>query len=506
MYTANKVFHLRQRNDPSHPLYAAIGMTESMRSVESQIETIIEYKFEEVIHLSDIEANSRERLISVGIKLTKVALEKKGKSLDTIYLIENGESLKNFDIDDRILWVMNSKSCPTAVQLQEWIKTYPHLYFYFAPKNHLHEDLLSCREIYYLMKKIEPQKMRPYPGLNVYETRAPVDLIFFPRNGLLWSEGDTHNRVKHSIIIPVYGQKIEALRTIERLLFQATKDPYEVLVVDDGDNEDLSLQLKKLLSQKHQLTALKYLVNPRIYPRQMGDHRFRAGISRNFALRFARGSQIHFLDADVLVPRTYIDTVSEELNHAQLVQIQRYDLTQDFTKSMRPIEEIDKEVDIIYGGRDYWYDFFKKGVGWMDLKCPWKYVCTYGISMHRDYLQSIGGIRTNYIFYGFEDTDLGLRVWKSGGRFKLSAVMSYHQFHEERRSEFKNSNRLRRKLMAQSGKLFFLNNLDSIIYEELIDYLFPRYSAGEWINFLFFNWWREPKKMKPKKIPVPLVS
>jgi glycosyltransferase involved in cell wall biosynthesis len=505
MIEANKIFHLRQVNDPNHPLLARIGMTPTKRSIESQLQTIFDYRFKEVFFVSELEEHLRVQLLEKGLRLTKICLEKHYDDPDNVYLIDHAESLKKFKPEDKVIWMMSSTQRPTIQQLQNLLHQWKNLYFYFSPKIDLEADLLSCREIYKLIKRIEPLQMRLYPGLNVFETRAPDDLIFYPRDGVLWSIGGD-SKVMHSVIIPVYGQKMEALRTIERLMYQTTKQPYEIIIVDDGDNQDLSLKLKSLLAQKNQISKITYLVNPRIYPRRMGDHRFRAGISRNFAMRFALGDNIHFLDADVLVPRTYIDTVSEELQSAELVQIQRYDLTKEFTASLQPIEDIKEDVDLIYRGRDYWYTFFEKGTHWMELRYPWKYVCTYGISMRKDYLLSLGGIRTNYIFYGFEDTDLGFRVWQSGGRFKLSEVKSYHQFHEEKRSEFKNSNRLRRRLMAQSGKLFFLNNLKPEIYEELIDYLFPRYSLGDWMSFLFLSWWREPKKIRPKKIPAPLTN
>lgn len=505
MFGANKVFHLRQPHDPQLQIFEMVGMVPTESSVLSQIKTMRDYSFEEVFYITPLDEKIYNELKHKGIRLTQLALERKNDTEDVLYLINKNSLLESFSTNDKILWVMSDRDRPTPKELIAALERFKNLYFYFAPKIELGDPFLSCRQVYKLIKAVSPQKLRPYPGLNIYEPRAPKDLIFYPRASGAWSF-DSEQEIQHSIIIPAYGQKTEVLRTLERLLFQTTADYYEVILVDDGDNEDLSLCVKELLKQKHQISRFQYLMNPRLYPRRMGDHRFRAGISRNFALRFARGEKIHFLDADVLVPRTYLDTVSEELDEADLVQIQRYDLTRAFTQSMQPIEDINEKEDILYHGRDYWYQFFKSGPQWMHMKCPWKFVCTYGISMRKDYLSRIGGIRTNTIFYGFEDTDLGYRVWRSGGRLKLSCVKSYHQFHEERRSEFKNSNRLRRKLMSNSGKLFFLNHLEPEIYEELIDYLFPRYSIKEWVDFLFLNWWRRPKKNRPENIPSPLVN
>jgi len=503
MLAANKIFHLRQLTDPRHAFFDYIGMSPTSMSINEQLSVILRYHFTEVFYIAELDETIKRRLLDFGVTLTRLSINDACKN--SLALINDVDELNNFSDEDKILFIVTKESKIHSKMNDKNIERFKNLFFYFSPKISIDDNMLSCREVRKVFNNISHTKIKPYPGINVFEPRAPADLLFYPRSSPLWTIGN-HENIEHSIIIPVYGQKKEVLRTIERLLFQTTMDSYEVIVVDDGDNEDLSVQLQQLLSQKHQIKSFKYLVNPRIYPRRMGDHRFRAGISRNFAVQFAMGNIIHFLDADVLVPRTYLDILSEDLVDADLVQIQRLDLTQDFTNSLDPIEEINHKEHVIFSGRDYWYSFFEKGEQWMSFKCPWKYVCTYGISMRMDYLRSLGGVRTNYIFYGFEDTDLGYRVWRSGGRLKLSAVRAYHQFHEERRSEFKNSNRLRRKLMSQSGKLFFLNHLDPVIYDELIDYLFPRYSLREWAELVFLSWWRRPKKINPEAIPSPFIN
>lgn len=394
-----------------------------------------------------------------------------------------------------LLLVPDQYYLPCADQLESWKQKNIPFYFYFAFKEKLSDCLLSTKQVYRYVTELESKLgadcVQSYPGLNVFDRRAPHDLEFFPVVKPIIDVNADHQEIKHTVIVPVYGQPKEIERTLTHLFQQNIRSPYQILVVDDGENERLHEFMDKMARQAPRRCRLTYLIHPRIHRRMMGDKRFRAGISRNLGCRFAVGEIVHFLDADVLVPSHFLKTVEKELENVDLLQIQRFDLTKEFTLSGLPIQETHPEKDIVYKGREYWYDFFKQGARWNELKNPWKYVCTYGLSLKKEVLDKLGGIRTNYIYYGFEDTDFGYRLWKAGGRLGLSSVEAYHQFHFDARSEFKNSNRLRRKLMNKTGQIFYLNNLNPILYQELVDYTSPRYSMGDWLAYLAFGFWKK---------------
>jgi glycosyltransferase involved in cell wall biosynthesis len=342
-----------------------------------------------------------------------------------------------------------------------------NLYYYAPLKTKFFENKLSIRNVYKLIRKIKKigYEVRPYPGLSVIETRAPIDLDYEPFYPGLRKE---KTNKKFSFIIPVFEQQKYILRVLDCIESQQYDlDKVEVIIIDDGGAD----KLKDALDARDFIVDVKYHYLQREIHREMGDFRFRAGIARNLGANIANGEIIFFLDADVLIPKTALLTVEKEIKESVLLQIKRFDLNQYATKSYVSINQVDMKRDIIYDGRSYWYDFFKQKEDWNNLKDSWKYVCTYGLCIRRDDFYNYGGFQNNYVGYGFEDTDLGFRVYKDNGKFKLSEVVSFHQYHNQERSEFNNSHYARKRILSRTAKMFFLNNLSSEIYEGLRDYM-----------------------------------
>jgi GT2 family glycosyltransferase len=100
-----------------------------------------------------------------------------------------------------------------------------------------------------------------------------------------------------------------------------------------------------------------------------------------------------------------------------------------------------------------------------------KYVCTYSLAISKSLFKKIGWFRKNYIFYGFEDTDLGYRLNKAGVPFYLSPLKVYHLYHDNERSEFFNKTYYRHLVLSKTAKIFFLNHLDPEIYEHFISFM-----------------------------------
>ncbi len=379
------------------------------------------------------------------------------------------------------------------------------IYFYFPLKENLIDKKLSTRMIknYALSLKSSGVEMRPYPGLLYYEKRAPLDLEFYPlvTPRLQKREGEVFD----SIVIPVYNQSRELEGTLRQLAHQRYSKRFEVIIVDDGSSDRIleTIESTLLPLRENPQIDFTYIRQNRVYPRQMGDCRFRAGISRNLGLSFCRGEIIHFIDADILVSSDYLKTMNTDLEEADLIQSQRYDLRFDKGRGgdIENWNEVQWERDIDLKFNPYWYDFFfqvNDGDDWNKLRAPWKYICTYGLSIKRELLEAVGLIRPNYIFYGFEDTDLGYQLYKKGASFKLSSEVVYHRPHPVKRSEFKNSNSQRNHILSKTAPVFFLNNLDPAIYTELGDFIIPHYSPWQWplygLSLLSFGLFDRPLK------------
>jgi glycosyltransferase involved in cell wall biosynthesis len=344
-----------------------------------------------------------------------------------------------------------------------------HHYIYVAPKTKMFDRNLSPRSAYHLIKKFKKAGLilRPMPGLSVFETRAPVDIEFEPI-----AIKDNKKKYLLSIIIPVYNQKIYLMETLRLIGKQkgVDFDNIEVIIIDDGSEENSEREIKTA----ELFPNITYRYFKRYVKRSMGDFRFRAGIARNLGHKYSSGDYLLFLDADVLLPDDALKKLLQEVVLNPLVQLQRFDLTSQATQKLLDRElfvDSINEDHLITIERQYWYDFFKNGDQWNSLKHPWKYICTYGLCLSRFDFEKLGGFRSNYLGYGFEDTDLGLRFQEAGGKFYLSRVKAYHQYHAKERSEFKDSSFRRKRVLSRTAKTFYYNNLKPEIYECLRSYM-----------------------------------
>ena len=412
-----------------------------------------------------------------------------------LIVISNQEDLQRYHR------LSHSSSCLTQILLiphrgfippYESFKDVLHKVFFYLPlKRTLGDGLLSTRQInkYALKLKEYAFDLSPMPGLYLFEARAPIDIEFFPLLKPILEKRE-NDLVRDTIIIPVFNQVKELANTLEALCRQKCAEPFEVIVVDDGSYDGLTGKYEEILSTFQSLEYIDICIlrNYRVHPRKMGDNRFRAGISRNIGLSFARGENIHFLDADVLVPSDYLEKVKLELQEHDVVQLKRYDLSlKGNGANISKWEEVDWNRDIDLHFNPYWYNFFQEKKNWNELECPWKYICTYGLSMKKNLLEEVGPIRHNYIFYGLEDTDIGLALYNQGVSFHLSEVVAYHQYHANERSEFGNSRYRRSHVLSQSAPVFFHNHLSSMIYYELGNFVFPHYSITQWLKY-FLIW------------------
>jgi len=101
-----------------------------------------------------------------------------------------------------------------------------------------------------------------------------------------------------SIIIPYFNAAAFIKETLD-YLSKAVNERDEIIIVDDGSNEENSSYLDELLTTfgELQITKLKLSQN------------FGAGFARNFGIRSSKNSWLLNLDSDNLIPTNYIDAL-----------------------------------------------------------------------------------------------------------------------------------------------------------------------------------------------------
>lgn len=347
---------------------------------------------------------------------------------------------------------------------REW---YSQLFLYF-PYHGSNKKIFKPRQI--REKLLEIEKLHPefvprvFTGLDVFEPRidekSDLESLVKP---VLQTRQQSSPKV--SVIIPAYNNGRYVLNTLRHLNLQSVEhSTYEVIVVDDGSSDETSELI--LQSYKAYTFPFTYIYYPRFKKRQMGDSQFRAGLARNLGVKWARADLLAFLDADIIVPQSYIKDLLRLHTTHDVVQWRRDYLKQEVPSFTVEYLNIKKATDCFIPEGGYWERFYQDAARerWPDLKDYWKYTCTYALSLPKALFKEAGWFRKTYCFYGFEDTDLGLQLMRRGAKFHFHDVSVYHLYHETGRSEFRNSFFHRQKLLKNTARIFYHNTLDPEAY------------------------------------------
>lgn len=252
-----------------------------------------------------------------------------------------------------------------------------------------------------------------------------------------------------SVVIPSYNSGAQLVATLQKLNLQ-NMDPtlFEVIIVDDGSS-DGSAEFFASISSKLQF-PWSYIRIPRIEQRRSGDNEFTAAFARNLGVHYARGEILSFLDADILVPPDYLQWIIQNLERDKVIMGQRMEAPE----SVHP----------------YWREFYRQAQRWNELPRPWKYVCTHSLSLYRELFEKAGWFRENFQHYGYEDTDLGVRLHQLGAQFFIHASPVYHK---AGRHEFDGSEIRKHLTLAKSAQIFYCNNLDEEAYQHCLFWFKP---------------------------------
>ncbi|MCK9478221.1 MAG: glycosyltransferase [Firmicutes bacterium] len=256
--------------------------------------------------------------------------------------------------------------------------------------------------------------------------------------------------MKASIIIPSYNSKERLRLNLLSLNCQDyPNDDIEIIVIDNGSDDNTMEMLKG--------AKLKY-------PHKFIRIEKNLGIAngRNKGILSATGDLLIFHDSDMIAAKNFVashiaahtkknmvvcgnfwkrvyshfydnfsaDQISElrkkqrhdnYKNKAQLIsdddvnngkfEHSSFDLEIDFTKSLKAIA-------------------IKEGNNLLNYSMPWRFFITNNLSVERKRVVEVGMFDANIVKYGYEDYDLGIRLYKSGSKFVLAPdIISVHQEH-----------------------------------------------------------------------------
>ncbi len=347
------------------------------------------------------------------------------------------------------------------------IRQVPNIHFHATPfsKNW---PALTTRELHVLFEKLKKnlRGFSPNPplGREVWDPRIDPDLKLDASLSPAFESTVKKSDTFFSIIIPTFNSKLLVKSVIHHLLEQDfDRKRFEIIVIDDGSSDGTQEYIRNFLSPEFGSYQFRYFYFPRNKARNRGDGNFRAGIARNQGVKAAKGKYLCFLDSDIIVPNHFLRDLEEKHRQHDVIQNIRLHLKNKKGNESLRYSDVNPQKDTYVQEAGYWGRLFETK-NWESLPFFWKYTCTYSLSLPKELFQRVGWFRKTFVYYGFEDTDLGYRLWREGAKFFLNPLITYHLETSEDRTEYKRSTFERHSVLSKTAKVFYLNNLHSEVF------------------------------------------
>jgi glycosyltransferase involved in cell wall biosynthesis len=257
-------------------------------------------------------------------------------------------------------------------------------------------------------------------------------------------------KIYFSVVISTYNRP-DALELVLRALAdQDVGDSLEVVVADDGSDKKTEMLLKDLRK------TLPYPLS-HVWHEHEG---FRAGTIRNKAARKARGDYLVFLDGDTVPQRSFIRRHRQLAEKNYFVVGNRLLLSQKFTSKV-----LEQNLPIYSWGKWRWawarlrgqinkfLALFYLPFPWLrKLRCDvWRGAKSCNLGIWREDFFAVQGFDEDYRGWGYEDSDLVVRMLKKGlkrkdGHFATAVLHLWHPANYESKENCNNYAKLIKRL------------------------------------------------------------
>jgi GT2 family glycosyltransferase len=262
-----------------------------------------------------------------------------------------------------------------------------------------------------------------------------------------------------SVVIPTYNRAELLRQTLTALTRQRDARP-EVIVVDDGSSD----HTEEVVAGFRDRLDVRYLFQP--------DEGFRAAEARNVGVRAAEGEICVFLDCGMLPATDFVarhlaahDATADRLAVVGYAWAYRADRpVEPAVLSAIDPDDVDSSIGRLRGIRDardirddFFYDKFGDDLG--AEPAPWVTFWACNLSVRRSDLFVVNLFDESFRGWGFEDLDLGYRLFRSGVRFALARdAQAVHALHERdvdggQHSDFENKRHFHEKFRNRVSEL-----------------------------------------------------
>ena len=251
------------------------------------------------------------------------------------------------------------------------------------------------------------------------------------------------NKVKVSVIVPTYNRKNLLEYTLKSFINQTmNKNDYEVIVCDDGSNDNTFELVKNYIDKIN----IKYCFHK--------HDGFRAALTRNTGINIAKGEICVFIDSGMVACEKFLEEHynNHKINQANCIvtgSILGFKLSKESEDELKKIFDINylNESFIKISSNEKFCDerdYILNHIG-ADMNlwpAPWIYFWSGNISVKKEELQKIGLFDENYVGWGGEDTDLGIRLYLNNLKYvytqKAQAIHYPHPQTSISKEEFNN--------------------------------------------------------------------
>ena len=276
-----------------------------------------------------------------------------------------------------------------------------------------------------------------------------------------------------SVVIPTYNNWNRLRQTLLQFKEQTLSESgFEIIVVDDGSSDDTKHKVYPLLKQLGLRSTL--LRHPRARVRGRGTKGYSAGIARNYGVKHASADILFFIDSDIIIANTMLDDLIELHRKFDVIQGKRFELNKRDSNLLRSYDQISKRRRTDLEDSVFWGSFYNdhdNKTKWVDQPAPWRFVCSHSLSVKKAHFLQSARFRSTFCHYGFEDTDLGYRLFNNGfDKFHLYRKPVYHCYQSKSLSEYSNSHWKKLRVLRKSARVFYRNTLDDQVFEYCVPY------------------------------------
>lgn len=244
---------------------------------------------------------------------------------------------------------------------------------------------------------------------------------------------------KISVIVTTYNWPYALRAVLSGLAAQKTKHPFEIIIADDGSGEETA-KLVRGFKTRTSIPVL-HIWQP--------DEGFKAAAIRNKAALAAEGDYIIFLDGDCIPRDNFIERHAALAETKTFISGNRILLSREFT-----IAALSQALPLHKWSLYKWCVARFKGhcnrilpflpLPWLRIlkksTSRWKGAKGCNLALWKEDLLNVNGWEEKFVGWGYEDSDLVIRLLRSGvrrkeGRFQVPVIHLWHPENDRAREK-----------------------------------------------------------------------